>query len=571
MQKFYRCSVFLSLVVISGLVSPCFCDGAEGDGIKAPEEEQYYTLEKSLIDLKRQAEDIVADNEKILSKIRNLRERIPGLQGQLGQTETERQDLIRKNREVRGALEAEVRETNLAEGQRGDLEREYARGEAEELGIQGRVEEKERIKASWEERLAALQEQIADLKKRFVNREDPQAESLKREKDNLSRSLSEREAALREKKREGEKIQKIFADDDSELKKVQAAAAELQKSLAVSRDAFQEAAATEREIRAEAALARTQEGQRIDSLIEEIKALERYADDLDRVVKDSSALRALSLKQFDKERSDRLEAIHHLEKMNLSLGVTEASLKKLLDGYLNLRDERYQDQQVQGELKDGEARLAGLIEAQSVVSKNIDSKKNTQKILEKSFGQLQKELYPLQEKIKAARKAKVPTTGEEAARLTKLIQEKQTRLEKSRSALSSIQDGLPKPVKESEDLRIKRAVLKRRVSNAESELQLIGQQGKRKDVPQEKLERNSLARINKEVREMETYYDELVSLMDAVKQKYNTDAMDVLKYEIDKKQLTEHVGVLKAENQHLQREVLTLMVTIDKLGVEAGH
>jgi len=478
------------------------------------------------------------------------------LEGQLDQLKT-----------VRGfqqGLLSEVIKTKEVKGKKNDLSQKALDSKESGASLKEKIAKRQKDQVAIKNQIDMLKKEVHRLKKDVEGEQGSTASKTKRKMQEFKKMVKGEQNSLRSAKK------KLASMQHTELRNELENVEERYLSLSVKLQKFQDESKALRkekeDINSSMVSSRKLKRGGLDLIDQNIMDIEEYIEELNKVVSDGQEVNRTLATEFKQQKVFYLQSKANLAKEKKLLETQLDNLKKvrglqqtLLGKFVNTRGIKGKKENLNSEMSDSEEDVYSLKE-------KITQRKKDQAAIKRKIALLENESSQLKKEVKV--KSRVKSAKSLEKQRNKMMKDEKNNLKQAERKLSSSRKSIAGPknklsgLKEiTQDLTKKAADLGKEVRDLETE----GNRTMKERHMRAGMEGRYFEQIDDKIKELELYHKELVSLLDVVQRKYDRKNLDIGNLKKERKELSEHFRSLESENNHLQEDILILMLTRDRL------
>jgi chromosome segregation ATPase len=532
---------------------------------------QGYSLEESLIDLKASSQNIIESNYALEEKINNLAQRIPDLKAQLQLILEEKRTLQQRSQHLKDELRVDMREIELLQERFGNVEQQIDQINESKSQTNRFIGETGKKKQQYKSEAMALKNEINNLQLQFGQRREEMERTIFEHTERLKEMLIEAKRSFIELKAEYARIRGKSNDPLNELQRQKIRKVEFSERQTLEQDNLLAAIREGDAIRGEVVKIQREDISREEQLNMDIDALGTYEQRLSDTVNEGQDM-AQDVGSRYRDRYPQLQKIStHLTELNRYLEDKTELTSKLLEVRRNLVSAMEQVQNTAQAVRDLESQVQEVVARQARSKKGILDNQNALTMVQKAHTELKREVSGIESDIQ-----KMMSSGNSFVRdlkddLMRSLVDVRGESSRLHTNIKELKGSIDRPVKELASFRDEQSMLKEDIVNLrkdladlENQLKTINQEAEVASLQKER----SVQQVDADIAELESYLQELQSLIKVVNEQYDAEPVNVKEFTKERDRLNTHLESLKNVNQALQEEMLTLMVTVDRLNIQ---
>ncbi|OGX34450.1 MAG: hypothetical protein A2787_06875 [Omnitrophica WOR_2 bacterium RIFCSPHIGHO2_01_FULL_48_9] len=515
-------------------------------------DEEY--LKSSLLDLKADVQKLQQANRLLLEKMNRFEARVPQLQQELRAVEQQKDSLLQEGQNMQEVLAAEKIETEVIKTEVSEMEQSIEQFNGGNSDIHARISQKQARQYDLQREADRLQEEIAQIKEKLSSANESPKAAWDEKNIKLNQLYENKSQRLRERSEELSRVKASFLESQQAQEAMAQQNNVLQNQLTEANQELQQLA---EELKEFEAAGEGQEKAQLDQLNTDIEELTQRQDSLLSVLEEQKPLQ-VNINQFEAKKKEFLDTIQSLQKENQQLQYQ----KQLLE-------ETWQKgQKVSG--SEGAAATVEVLnqqiaqqgEEQTQLKNEIAQKKDEFFSTEKIYEDFKKEIPQLRKSLDAEKEKTSRLRQGELARYNRLIAEHQQKLKKANEETVLLKDPSwgQREIKRMEGEKER---LNKHLAMVQGELQTVVDEGMK--MAEVSYAPENVAQLDAGIQQRQVYAREQQAMLATVKKNFIINGLSRGQFQTEERQLKEHWDTLKNEHQHLQTEVLSLMVQHDRL------
>jgi len=512
-------------------------------------------METSLKNLKKDTQAIVEKNRMLLDKIKRFKARVIDLNKELQDRQASKNDLSQMRVQTQERLKQEVAETQAMRQHIKSLERSLATVGDDERAIQDQWAGKKTLEQSFLKRVEQLRQEIFDLRQKMQNLQSFKISKSEQERLRLNQLWQDELKALEEARRRYTLMQGRDPHR-RELSLLKEHRASLQEQSSKVQQEIDVLIREQEQFQQEVVHQKEQGEDKREQLTAHIDDLQQRRDALSRLIQEREMMSEKGKSGFDVVALSKAIENLNLEKTLLNQQYT--SLFNMFD-VLEQFSKTHQDlQMMETDVRNMEEQTRQSKQEYEELQESLNTKQQQAVVLEKSFQDARASIEKTRKNIQMVREDNEKRLKQEERRLSKGMKEVKKKSEgevdetKWKNDLARQQD--------------RNNFLQKRVNLFQQEMETLVREHEEIEKEKESLRRESgQEQLSQDIERLEMLREQLDGTLKMAKIKFaDMKAERLLWSSGEEKELKNHVKNLKEENQHLQAELLSLMVIQDK-------
>ncbi len=516
-----------------------------------PAEDQ---LKENLLDLKKGADELRAQNDTLSSRSERIQTRIPELKQELEHMSMQEMDSRDQYPSLKEELEREQENVRLMQKELADLENQTRHKDQWDVQFQSKIEQKERQEKALDEEIQKLRLAISHLKISLASentrRVDPEMDRLRGLLQQSRQRVVQGRKQLNQLKNAGNSYHQwkvLKKEQDTLMGRKNTVEANLTNLLQQQNDLEKQISSRADE--------KTLQIQQLDSGLGQLQRQENEMLDLFKTAEETNQKIA---KEFNSAQPELLKAINTVQQENFELEKQTNALIAYLDHAERLWNESAESQGSINEEKILEQKVEQFHDEHAQLLNELQAKTKEADMLERRLLEGKKEGQRLSQEVQSLSRANKKILEKEQKRFGILIGSSQRGLRRSVPAAANAQQGLVQLTEKQQELKEELVRTQQGLNSAiEAENELL----------QEKLAMgaNQEQQLQHKIEKLKEQKNELEVLWNGTESQLRADTLTPAQFNREAKDLRTYLAVLESENEHLQEQMLNFMMVYDRL------